>query len=148
MDHSYSLLLCCMLHSSSHYSLLRSWVYTVTQQKSSGTVSGTEQGKVSLEDSAHFIGVGLGECFHHLLHSEQQHSKIPDSALTPSIPESISLCLSHPHYEVEETSSLQSPALTQPRNCQQNPITSVPVLPSKQLSPPCTVTVLPAQSQS
>lgn len=110
MDHSYSLLLCCMLHSSSHYSLLRSWVYTVTQQKSSGTVSGTEQGKVSLEDSAHFIGVGLGECFHHLLHSEQQHSQIPDSALIPSIPESISLCLSHPHYEVEETSSLQSPA--------------------------------------
>lgn len=35
--------------------------------------------KVSLEDSAHFIGVGLGECFCHPLHSEQQHSHIPDS---------------------------------------------------------------------
>lgn len=94
--------------------------------------------KVSLEDGAHFIGVGLGECFSHPLHSEQQHSHI---AVTPFKPESISLCLFHPRFEVEGTSlgrkpsPLQPSAQTRPRKCQHHPITSAPVLPSVQLSP-------------
>lgn len=93
-----------VLHAAQQQSLFPSQVLGLYNDKTK------ELRKVSLEDSAHFIGVGLGECLLHLLHSEQQHSKIPDGAVTPSKPESISLCLFHPHYEVEETSSLQPSA--------------------------------------